>query len=793
MKRFAATVCSFTVCAFVLPCLFTMGQARGDTIHEAAKRGDVAALHHHLNTGADIDGLDEEQQYTPLMHAIYAGHTEAARLLIERGADITRLSGGNSSALAFAAVKGDVAIIRLLVERGADVNASVPPRLTPLAFAAAYGQLEAMQALLDLGAEVDVANQTGVTALHAAAHSDRIESMRWLMEQGADIHQRNARGFTALAAAAHGGHPEVVKLLLEHGARSGENNGDRSVVSLAAEAGHGDVVRLLLDRGAPVSTGLRYDSPLIRYAARHGDMELVRDLLERGAPMRRWNMGLEEAAEAGHVEAVQFLLEHDVRMSERKGENPFKKVIEQGHGEIVVLLLQARRKWREVEPRPEHEREDEIVMAAHRGEVERLEALLRSAPDADLYALEAAKRLAEIEGHIEASRLLVPALAAVEGQVKEQVALQEHLIKMAEQGDLREVRLALESGAEADWWEAGSGRNALYAAAGRGHIEIVKLLLGNGAEINANRGYLDRTAAGAAAAGGHAEVVRLLIDRGAHLDERSGRVRPIVLAAAGGHREVIEVLLESGVDVNERAAGAYNPGRPGATALMCAAELGHGETVELLLERGADPALRDDRGMTAQELALAGGHGEIAARLRGITGQAPQRVHVPVDGAIRGQRPIEEIRQMLDRGADANQLDMLYHRPILNTAVQVQGSSEYRLRLVRLLIDEGAKVPAVPGLLISALLYGADEPLVKLLIEHGADVNDRRGWRGGLSPLLVAVEKDNMPAVRLLIAQGADATVRRDDGRGVIELAAERSRDEIARLLAERERREARE
>jgi ankyrin repeat protein len=50
---------------------------------------------------------------------------------------------------------------------------------------------------------------------------------------------------------------------------------------------------------------------------------------------------------------------------------------------------------------------------------------------------------------------------------------------------------------------------------------------------------------------------------------------------------------------------------------MCAAAYGHDGTVQLLLQRGADPALRDNRGKTAADMAAEGRHAATLALLRG--------------------------------------------------------------------------------------------------------------------------------------------------------------------------------
>ena len=70
----------------------------------------------------------------------------------------------------------------------------------------------------------------------------------------------------------------------------------------------------------------------------------------------------------------------------------------------------------------------------------------------------------------------------------------------------------------------------------------------------------------------------------------------------------LDTLLSAGVDVNL----AYEHR---LTALMWAAGQGHVDAVKLLLARGARPDLRDDRGLTAREIASQAGHIAVAAIL----------------------------------------------------------------------------------------------------------------------------------------------------------------------------------
>ena len=66
--------------------LFIPFVAHAADIHDAAQNGDIAAIAAALDAGAVIDESDGTA--TPLYYAVWMGHIDAAKLLIERGADV---------------------------------------------------------------------------------------------------------------------------------------------------------------------------------------------------------------------------------------------------------------------------------------------------------------------------------------------------------------------------------------------------------------------------------------------------------------------------------------------------------------------------------------------------------------------------------------------------------------------------------------------------------------------------------------------------------------------------------
>lgn len=80
----------------------------------------------------DCDG------YTPLHRACYENHVDAARILLEHGADISALTNQHWQPLHSACKWNSSHCASLLLDWGADVNALTQGELTPLHLAASH-------------------------------------------------------------------------------------------------------------------------------------------------------------------------------------------------------------------------------------------------------------------------------------------------------------------------------------------------------------------------------------------------------------------------------------------------------------------------------------------------------------------------------------------------------------------------------------------------------------------------------------------------------------------------------
>jgi ankyrin repeat protein len=104
---------------------------------------------------------------------------------------------------------------RLLIEAGAEVDAVAanPTRVMPLHSAASARNLEAARFLLEHGAPVNARQQAGWVPIHAAAQNGDSPMVELLLKHHADPKLTNDNGKTAAMVAREKGHEQIAALL----------------------------------------------------------------------------------------------------------------------------------------------------------------------------------------------------------------------------------------------------------------------------------------------------------------------------------------------------------------------------------------------------------------------------------------------------------------------------------------------------------------------------------------------------------------------------------------------------
>ncbi|MCY3913275.1 MAG: ankyrin repeat domain-containing protein [Chloroflexi bacterium] len=199
---------------------------RPHAVHRAAAAGDVERLRRLVGGDTALLALGDDEGFTPLHSAVYAGQHLAAVALLELGAapDAVQAGGGGQHADAWyrpsgqrpidlALVRDDLAMTRNLLAGGAALTIDV---------AAALGDTAEIARLLDaypsaIRAMGDLAGRP----LGQAARRGHMEVVRLLLASGVDPNLREGRDApqgTALWHAARRGDGEIARMLLEAGA-----------------------------------------------------------------------------------------------------------------------------------------------------------------------------------------------------------------------------------------------------------------------------------------------------------------------------------------------------------------------------------------------------------------------------------------------------------------------------------------------------------------------------------------------------------------------------------------------
>lgn len=365
-------------------------------LHQAAVDGNLVAAQVLVAAGASTTLCDSDGR-SPLLLAAWRGNRDMVDFLLEHGAGAaigehqldSLLYGGiwagsaalveaclameasvgpraidpECSPLLVAAGEGNVEIIRLLLDAGADVNHRGYWGASPLHMAVASGNSAAAEVLVDVNAEVDAEDGSGMapldlavlmehsdiagmlvgrgarTTVLAAAHAGDLRAVLRLVDEGRTVEAAATDGRTLLRRVVEVNHLVAAQTLIEAGAEVGPVYA-RGITPLyvACREGYGQMAALLLRSGARHT---------LCSAAVQGDMSELRRLLGDGREEAHSGDTVEaafaNAVYAGHLEAVQLLLDHipDISIYDADERPLLCVAVSLGHVAIAELLLDA--------------------------------------------------------------------------------------------------------------------------------------------------------------------------------------------------------------------------------------------------------------------------------------------------------------------------------------------------------------------------------------------------------------------------------------------------------------------
>jgi uncharacterized protein len=294
--------------------------------------------------------------------------------------------------------------------------------------------------------------------------------------------------------------------------------------------------------------------------------------------------------------------------------------------------------------------------------------------------------------------------------------------------------------------------NDLRVACWNGDLSKATELVNEGAPIE-GRDSLGRTPLFLACHGDSADIVKMLLQHGAKIDdaENDGDL-PIAHACDYGDLATSKMLLAAGASSQLSHVNKY-----GRTALMLAARGGHDALVSLLISQHID-------------LNFAGG--DDPALFYAVAGDHYSTVQLLLDAGAQVTRP---------PGSGVAQKNP---ETIVSLAVHADDTS-----LITLLLDHGAQINERNKIGISALLQACvssrDPSIIPYLLDKGADPNLADNI--GQTPLIAAVDNQDIATLRLLLEKGARLETPDNEGRTpLIHAGALCARDHIEELIRQK-------
>jgi len=709
------------------------------TLFAAAAANDLYAIDTLLDRGIRINGRNKDRA-TALHVAAVAGHAEAVRLLIGRGASmIINEASHFSPAVLSAAAAGQFEITALMQDAGAPY--SVP-------YAIYYGDIEAVKQFIeDDPSLLHTPSPQETTLVFKAASANQLEIAEYLIDRGCPTAGLDIAGDNLLYYAVRPGHKEMVRLLVSKGvspnSRMRDDNtaihrevlrGDpHGMIELPVELGgsvnlpnedgqrplhmvtDAAIAQLLLDKRAKVGGTDKEGRTALHYAAERGLPEIAALLLDNGAGVsktdKRRQTPLHLAALNGHRPVVDLLFEQGAEPTEKDAYswNPVHFACEGGHTGLVELFWS---KGNDLET-PTRSRLVPLHLAARAGRAPTVSFLLNKgvAVDPRDFWKKTPLYMAMENDRLETGVILVGAGADVNAATN-------------------------------------AGQTPLFPAARVWHTGLVSLMLNHDADV----GVVDtkeRTALHEAAQFGCPAVVKLLLLRGARVNLSDLHMEtPLTLAAARSNVLSLQRLIEASAEVNARR-------EDGRTPVLIAAENGKTPVLRRLLREGGKITTTDNQGNTPLHLACANGHASTMALL--LDRQAD--LHVP---------------NRQDKTPLALAEERLYHIMIeLNDSAARLGAKGFAE------IVKDMRV-TVAGDVVRAAASGDFPRLRELLSLHPFYVDAKRHYQ---TLLQTAILGDDVDMAKLLVLHGADTNIVDALNRTPLEMARALGREEIAEIL----------
>ena len=605
------------------------------------------------------------------------------------------------------------------------------------------GDLDEVKRLIQQRAGIDTTNFSHQTALYSACENGHTEVVKYLLDNGASVN----RGANPLIAAVRYNHYDCVKLLLQNHANANcTNSKGESPISIALKKCRYSIILLLVQYGAIPSDLLdKIAFQLLKCISSNKSDDM---LLENNAKLKppeepllhiacsfpaQWKTGRETRSAKQILSAVRLLLQQgtDVNAVSDKGDTALYRACVSQQLKIVQVLMEAG-----ADVNLTSKKLYPLIAACEAGNVELISLLLVKA-EADVKFTNSKSETC-LHAIINAYTSV-----AVSQKPVDSVSI------------LNIIKLFLESGVDINAC-CSQGETALYRASKAGHEQIVRLLLEAGADTSDTT---SRRSLFAACEHGHTEIVGLLLHYGADPNALSFySALPICCAVDKGHTDIINLLLEHGADVNKEY------GSVGQSALIACLE-------KMISRKSETPqasnSVEERYLKILRSMLVAGGDTNMISRFNG-----KNAFHMASSFGM-----CDVMMELIQHGVDCNQLTSS-GKSALDLACEkghegavellLKNSADPSTHSVCINNEVNGSRPSTMPTLCTAAKSG-NETVVKMLLKHGANVNDSD--KSGNTALHLAASN---AVIQALLNAGANVNATNDNGETALSVVCEK-------------------
>ena len=673
--------------------------------------------------------------------------------------------------------------------------------------AAEERRMDVVRLFVDAGMDINIDGMGKSKALTTATFNGHYDIVKYLIEKGADLSVTNYGGNNALMEAVRSNKTEIVKLLIKSGIDLNAIDNQRKTVLYSVKTA--EMAKLLLDSGANINFTNAYGGPL-NSLVHYNNVEVARVFIEHGAPInaidKYGSTPLNQAASEGKLAIARFLVEHgaDIDIKDDEGTSALEYALNNKDLDMIELLKKAGAKI---------SKEQTLIRAIMRGKKETVKELIRDGADVNYLTLGYKPKtpllIALNLGYTDIVKILIDNKVDI-NFVNDRIS--SPLTHVTEQGDINNVKLLIEAGADLNGgalceFLCNNYTPLIAALYAEVDIKIIELLLDSGAKVDLmssarNSNAPPRNALMSAIWLDSREIVNILLRHGANpllknedwsameIVQKEGRTEIIALfevnikereAKLKVNRTAMKGRQKRALKKLEKTGLTYN-----AKSFLGVVGSGDIKKIKLFLKAGMSLENRDIEGETALTIAVRKGNMTLINELINLgadinthsyTGATPLSV-------ASGINALETAALLLKRKANIDSVDARTNTP-LSIAIQ-----EDHNEMAHLLLNNGAD-PNFTGHTLWFSIYSNDTTMVKILLDKGVDPNIMKDCKFSCDygmPMISAIIYNYIETVKLLISYGADVNVLIDGALNgnsgtALMIASANGHREIVKLL----------